>query len=410
MLCRPLETEDFVIQSMPGASPTKWHIAHVSWFFETFALSRAKGGYRSPDANYNFLFNSYYNSVGPMHERPKRGVISRPTVVETLCYRGHVDEAMLDLIDTASADELRELAPFIELGLHHEQQHQELILTDMKHLLSLNPLRPVYAERDAQGDAASDASAQVAAEGDRWRGFEEGVREIGHSGDGFAYDNESPRHRCFLRAFELANCPATCAEYLAFIEDGGYRRPELWLSDGWAAAQREGWMAPLYWEKEGDEWRLFTLAGMRPIDPAEPVCHISLYEADAFARWSGARLPREQEWEVAASEAPVEGNLQESERFHPAPASGSASSAAPHALQLFGDVWEWTGSAYEAYPGYRPAEGALGEYNAKFMCSQMTLRGGSCATPRSHIRATYRNFFQPAARWQFSGVRLARDL
>ena len=394
-LCAPLVPEDCVIQSMPDASPTKWHLAHTSWFFETFVLSAARSGYASPFPRYDYLFNSYYNSVGDRHCRNRRGLLSRPTVEETHAYRAYVDEEMAALLDRGLSTDLE---PVAVVGLHHEQQHQELILTDLKHVFSMNPLRPVYVERkDGDGERATPPL--------RWRGFEEGVRWIGHQGRGFAFDNEGPRHREFLHAFELADRPVTNGEYLAFMEDGGYRRPEFWLSAGWQAVQEQGWRAPLYWEERDGEWWSMTLSGMRKVEEAEPVCHVSYFEADAYSRWAGARLPTEAEWEVAAAAEPVTGLFAESGRCHPAPAPSE-----PHWMnQLFGDVWEWTRSPYAPYPGYAAVPGALGEYNGKFMCNQFVLRGGSCATPQSHIRATYRNFFPPDARWQFSGFRLAKD-
>jgi ergothioneine biosynthesis protein EgtB len=398
-LCAPLAVEDYILQSMPDASPTKWHLAHTSWFFETFLLSPKLPGYQPFHPRFSYLFNSYYNAVGERHARPHRGLLSRPTVEEIYHYRAHVDRAMGDLLAGPDAGREPALAPLIELGLNHEQQHQELILTDIKHALSCNPLRPAYQEGRSQRRVTSPPIG--------WKAYDEGLYAIGHDGGGFAFDNETPRHQVFLQPFQLATRLVTNGEYLAFMEDGGYAQPELWLSDGWNTVSAHGWQAPLYWEQQEGRWWVFALAGMREVDPAEPVCHVSLYEADAYARWAGARLPGEAEWEVAAAAAPIEGNFAESGPLHPVPAGPNA---APAALQqLFGDVWEWTGSAYSPYPGFRPLEGALGEYNAKFMCNQMVLRGGSCATPQSHIRPTYRNFFPPDARWQFTGIRLARD-
>jgi ergothioneine biosynthesis protein EgtB len=397
-LCAPLATEDHVVQSMPDASPTRWHLAHTTWFFETFILSAARADYRPVDPQYNYLFNSYYNAVGDRTPRPQRGTLSRPTVREIERYRAEVDARMLGLFDQLDADRLRALAPTIVLGLNHEQQHQELILTDIKHVFGTNPLRPVYA---ARADGASRDPGPL-----RWLTCSEGVREIGHAGREFAFDNEMPRHRVYVARFQLASRLTTCGEYLAFMAAGGYERPEFWLSDGWDTRCAHGWNAPLYWEEQGGGWQVMTLAGLRPIDEHEPVCHVSMYEADAFARWSGARLPTEAEWETEASEVPVTGNFLEGGRFHPAAASAGDSA---QLAQLFGDVWEWTQSPYVPYPGYRPAPGALGEYNGKFMCNQLVLRGGSCATPRSHIRASYRNFFPASARWQFTGIRLAKD-
>ncbi len=394
-LAEPLEPEDFVVQSMPDASPVKWHLAHTTWFFETFLLSAAVPGYLPRFPQYNFLFNSYYNTIGERIARDRRGLLSRPTIREVRSYREEVDGRMEDWLGSLDETGLAAHAAVVTLGLHHEQQHQELILTDLKHAFAGNPLRPIYREREP--DPGRDAVALG------WTSHDEGVQSIGHEGGGFAFDNESPRHRTYLQAFYLADRPSSNGEYLAFLADGGYERPEFWLSDGWAARKANGWNAPLYWEKSGDGWATMTLAGMTEVRPDEPVTHLSFYEADAFARWSKARLPTEAEWEVASRGAPIEGNFVESGRYHPAPAMRDGLS------QLFGDVWEWTQSPYTAYPGYRPAAGALGEYNGKFMCNQMVLRGGSCATPRTHIRPTYRNFFGPEARWQFSGVRLARD-
>jgi ergothioneine biosynthesis protein EgtB len=401
-LCDPLALEDYVVQSMPDASPAKWHLAHTTWYFETFVLARLPD-HRPFDPTWGELFNSYYNAVSPQFPRPERGLLSRPTVEQIWDYRRHVDDRMRELLASPAAG-WRELAWIVELGLHHEQQHQELLLTDVKHLFSRNPLRPAYR-------AAEPALRRRAAELG-WVRFPEAIRWIGHDGRGFAFDNEGPRHRRLVPAFELATRLVTCGEYLAFVESGGYARPELWMSDGWNVVQQRGWRAPLYWEERGGAWWHLTLAGMRPVDAGEPVCHVSWYEADAYARFAGARLPGEEEWEAAAEALPVAGNLAESGRLHPAaaPAQGSSSGARRGAaiLQLFGDAWEWTRSPYQAYPGYAPPEGAIGEYNGKFMCNQFVLRGGSCATPRSHVRATYRNFFPPDARWQFSGIRLAR--
>jgi ergothioneine biosynthesis protein EgtB len=393
-LCATLETEDYVVQSMPDASPVKWHLAHTSWFFETFVIGAAAA---SADG-YSYLFNSYYNAVGDRIPRPRRGLLSRPTVAEVNRYRAAVDDRMRDFF-AAGGDELHRTWPTIVLGLHHEQQHQELILTDLKHAFGANPLRPTY--RETAWPAAGRPGAL------RWCEHTGGVRAIGHDGDEFAFDNEGPRHKVFVRPYLLADRLVTNSEYLDFMADGGYDRPEFWLSDGWNARQAHQWQAPLYWEPAGAGWRLFTLAGMRAVEPTEPVCHVSFYEADAYARWAGARLPTEAEWELAAEGSPAVGNFVEDGWFHPTPLPEPP--APGRAPQFFGDVWEWTGSPYAPYPGYRPATGPLGEYNGKFMCNQMVLRGGSCATPRSHIRATYRNFFPPDARWQFSGIRLARD-
>jgi ergothioneine biosynthesis protein EgtB len=393
-LCEPLSAEDAVVQSMPDASPTKWHLAHTTWFFETFLLE-SQGGYESPDPLYRVLFNSYYNAVGEQHPRPRRGVITRPGLDEVRAYRRRVDEGMLELI--ASRGGGPEAARLVEIGLHHEQQHQELILMDVKHLFSCNPSAPAYRAGAASPTAASPGEV-------RWIPHEGGVVEIGHSGAGFAYDNEQPRHRVFLEPFEIASRPVANAEFLAFVEDDGYRRPELWLDDGWSRVREAGWQAPAYWRRSAEGWTQFTLSGERPLVPAEPVCHVSHYEADAFARWAGARLPTEAEWEATAAGRETEGNFVESGSLHPVPAAGDPSGID----QLFGDVWEWTSSPYVGYPGFAPPDGALGEYNGKFMSNQMVLRGGCCATSRSHIRTTYRNFFYPHQRWQFAGLRLAR--
>jgi len=411
-LCAPLSAEDCALQSMPDASPAKWHLAHTSWFFETFVLD-GRPGHRAFHPRFAYLFNSYYNGVGDRPNRAQRGLLSRPSLDEVHAYRRHVDAAMLALLEARErgGGDDEALAERTVLGLNHEQQHQELILTDIKHALWCNPLRPAYRaadDRDRQGGASRRPASL------EWRAHDGGVVEIGRAprapGDPFAFDNESPRHRVFLRSHALASRPVAVAEYLEFIADGGYHRPELWLSDGWDAVQHGKWSAPLYWDRDGANATLFTLEGPRVARPDEPICHVSYYEADAYARWAGARLPTEAEWEVAAAAAPVVGNLLESGALHPRAAIASSSRGdALSSQQLFGDVWEWTQSAYSAYPGYQPEPGALGEYNGKFMCNQIVLRGGSCATPASHIRATYRNFFAPGARWQFSGIRLARD-
>ncbi len=404
-LCEPLSPEDCTVQSMPDASPAKWHLGHTSWFFDTFLLEgRVADGQLFPE-QYRVLFNSYYNSVGEQHPRPRRGLLTRPSLDEVLAYRAEVDRRLLGLLEGAASGSTA-LAGLTEIGLQHEQQHQELILTDVKHLLSCNPLRPAYRRVPAPpfGDSLPL----------EWHRYEEGTYSIGHEGPSFSFDNERPCHRTFLEAFELASRPVTNGEFLTFIEAGGYENPELWLSDGWGVIRARGWRGPLYWEERDGAWSLMTLAGIRSVRAEEPVCHVSFYEADAFARWSGARLPTEAEWEVAAKRAPIDGNFAEDRLFHPDSASArdSTRARAPGGggpVQLFGDVWEWTQSSYRPYPGYAPPPGPLGEYNGKFMCNQMVLRGGSCATPRSHIRPTYRNFFYPDARWQFSGLRLARD-
>jgi ergothioneine biosynthesis protein EgtB len=397
-----LSSDDAQAQSMPDASPAKWHLAHTTWFFEVFVLEPGVAGYACFDPSFRDLFNSYYNAIGPLYPRAARGLITRPSLAEVLAYRDHVDSALMDalaggrLSDDRSQeqrqDHLQGRMNVFELGLQHEQQHQELIVTDAKHLLFQNPLRPTYAETTPPRIARTRAT--------RWRAFDEGLVRIGHDGAGFAFDNERPRHRVFVHGFEIQDRPVSVGAYLEFMDDGGYARADLWTSDGWAAARERGWKAPLYWESSAEGWRMFTLGGMRPLELDEPVAHVSWYEADAYARWAGARLPTEAEWELAASTEAVDGNFLERGLFHPAPSGGS---------QFFGDVWEWTASAYAPYPRFRPLAGELGEYNGKFMCNQMVLRGGSTATPKSHVRPTYRNFFYPDARWQFSGLRIARD-
>ena len=412
-LCRELEPEDCVVQSMPDVSPTKWHLAHTTWFFETFILKKFLPGYRAEVPEYAYLFNSYYNAAGDMHRRDLRGLISRPTVKEAQRYRASIDSHIADLLDRAGAQLLDEIEPILVLGIHHEQQHQELLLTDIKHVFAQNPLYPIFRQtrthRPALASGGTRAPALPAPV--HFVSFNEAIVEIGHDGRGFAYDNEGPRHRALVPAFSLASRLVTNGEYLAFMEDGGYKRPEFWLSLGWTTVNEQRWEAPLYWVKRDGRWWNFTLAGLRPVDESEPVTHISYFEADAYANWAGARLPTEFEWEQAAATCPVEGNFVECEIFHPQPANPQAdgSPAATALHQMFGDVWEWTRSAYSPYPGYRAAPGALGEYNGKFMCNQYVLRGGSCATSRTHIRRTYRNFFQPEKRWQFTGIRLARD-
>jgi ergothioneine biosynthesis protein EgtB len=396
-LAAPLSAEDCAAQSMPDASPVKWHLAHTSWFFETFVLEAADPGDRPFDPAFRVLFNSYYNAVGAQHPRPRRGLLTRPALDRVLAYRAHVDRAVCAWLAGHPTGALLDV---LELGLQHEQQHQELILTDAKHLLAQNPLRPAY--RDDLPVGPTGPAPPLA-----WLRREAALRTIGSDGPGFHFDNEGPRHRQWVAAFELASRPVTNGEFREFVEDGGYARPAPWLADGWDAVRREGWQAPAYWERRDGGWVEYTLGGLRPLDPHAPVCHVSYFEADAFARWAGARLPGEAEWEVVAAPLPPEGHFADDGFLHPRAAPPAVAARAP--LQLYGDVWEWTQSPYAAHPGFRPAAGALGEYNGKFMCGQLVLRGGSCATPRGHVRATYRNFFPPAARWQFSGIRLARD-
>lgn len=389
-----------MIQSMPDVSPAKWHLAHTTWFFEINVLANAFSGYDPFHPRYNYLFNSYYVGAGERHCRPKRGLLSRPTVKEVYEYRKYVDDRMVKVIERKTGD-IGHLSQIVETGLNHEQQHQELLLTDIKHVFSVNPLKPVYRGQIRKEDQGGDTVDM------EWLSFDGGIQSVGHDGKGFSYDNERPRHRVYLEPFEIASRPVTVGEYLQFMEDGGYETPLLWLSDGWNEVESQDWDGPLYWEKREDGWWMMTLSGMRKLNMAEPVCHVSYYEADAFARWAGCRLPREEEWEVASSSVSVDGNFVETGLFHPRPAVPGEDSQGP--FQMFGDVWEWTQSPYSPYPRFRPAPGLLGEYNAKFMANQFVLRGGSCATSRSHIRPTYRNFFPPDARWQFTGIRLARD-
>jgi ergothioneine biosynthesis protein EgtB len=398
-----LAAEDQSIQSMPDVSPTKWHLAHTTWFFETFILTRYDADYRVFDSAFAYLFNSYYEAAGPRHPRPERGLLSRPTVDIVAAYRDHVSAAMSRLIERAAEPAWSEVAPLIQLGTQHEQQHQELILMDIKHVFSCNPLLPAYQAPQLQLQTPLRPLA--------WLDFAGGLQEIGYRGTGFAFDNETPRHNVWIEPFRLAARPVTCGEYLGFIEEGGYTNPEFWLSDGWASVREQGWEAPLYWRHEDGEWWIFTLSGRRRLNPAEPVCHVSFYEADAFAKWAGKRLPTEAEWEIAAAGLPVSGNFADRGQFHPCAGDPSAAAAADSLpRQMFGDVWEWTASPYTPYPRFRPAAGAVGEYNGKFMCNQMVLRGGAAVTPAGHVRATYRNFFPPSARWAFAGLRLAEDI
>ena len=390
-----LSAEDMVVQSMPDASPAKWHLAHTTWFFETFVLPASSTGYQSFHPEFNFLFNSYYEGVGSRHPRALRGLLTRPSVDEVMRYREHVDQKMMALLP--QLDPTDDLTGIVEVGLNHEQQHLELLHTDIKHLFSCNPLRPCYRELPLPSQRSPGPM--------KWLGFQEGIYSVGHSGAGFSFDNECPRHRVFLEPFEIGTRPVSCGEYLAFMDDNGYGRADLWLSDGWIACKRDGWQAPLYWEWHGDCWNTFTLGGLRAISLNEPVLHVSFYEADAYARWAACRLPTEMEWEAAcaASNLPfTNSDSFEPLRLHPLPLKDLGT-------DFFDDVWVWTQSAYSPYPGFKPAAGVIGEYNGKFMCNQFVLRGGSCLTPRSHLRSTYRNFFPPEARWQFTGLRLARS-
>lgn len=396
----PLSAEDQCVQSMPEASPSKWHLAHTTWFFETLVLQAYSAAYQPFDARFAYLFNSYYEALGPRHARPERGLLTRPSLETVLAYRRHVDECLLGVIEQLQcgdhAGQRAALQPIITLGLHHEQQHQELMLTDIKHLLSRNPLLPVYL---AGAKPTPQAALPIC-----WQAYPGGVVDIGHAGEGFAFDNETPRHQVLLRPYRLASRLVTCGDYLAFMAAGGYRQPQLWLSDGWARCCAEAWEAPLYWQRDTDgNWLIFTLQGLRPVNPAEPVCHVSFFEAAAYAAWAGARLPTEFEWEAAAAALPVEERC--GDAVHP-----QASQDAAPLTQMHGAVWQWTRSAYDPYPGFQPLPGPASEYNGKFMISQVVLRGSSCATPAGHARHSYRNFFPPSARWQFSGIRLAADL
>jgi ergothioneine biosynthesis protein EgtB len=395
-LVESLSPEDCALQSMENASPAKWHLAHTSWYFETFVLESQVPGYRPYHPSFRVLFNSYYNSVGEQYARPQRGLLSRPSLEEVFAYREHVDHHVESVL-AKGPDLDPAVHDVLELGIHHEQQHQELLITDVKHLFSFNPLGPAFRELPEPGTTEEAPLA--------WRRFEGGIHEIGHDGVDFAFDNEGPRHQVLTQPFELASRAVTNREYLEFIDDGGYEEPAHWLSDGWTTCRQQGWKAPAYWQTCDGERRVHTLAGFRALAPEEPVCHVSWYEADAYARWAGTRLPTEAEWEIAAAPRPVVGNFVEVGRLHP-----RAAAAGEAIAQLFGDVWEWTGSAYAPYPGFRAPAGAIGEYNGKFMSNQLTLRGGSCVTPAGHVRASYRNFFYPDARWQFSGIRLARDV
>jgi len=409
-LCEPLTGEDMMVQSCPEASPAKWHLAHTAWFFESFVLREFLAGYRLFNPDFQWLFNSYYQSFSAFPEKRLRSSFSRPGLDEVLRYREHVDAGVERLLESEPEPEALKR---IELGANHEEQHQELLLTDILHAFFTNPLRPAYrkgGERGSEETREQERNAAMHTPVMRFEEHEGGLREFGHAGDGFCFDNELPRHRVWLEPYALSERLVTCGDYAEFIADGGYRRPELWLSAGWAAAESNGWRAPLYWTNEGDGWSIFTLRGPLPLGEmqAAPVSQVSFYEADAYARWAGRRLPTEFEWEAAVEGQPVEGNLLDSGHMTPVPASPSSLVQNPGSAQrqYWGDCWEWTASAYLGYPGFRPLAGALGEYNGKFMSGQMVLRGGSCVTPKAHIRASYRNFFAPETRWQFSGIRL----
>ncbi|MCB8839535.1 ergothioneine biosynthesis protein EgtB [Aurantimonas sp. VKM B-3413] len=397
-LGKPLSDADATVQSMPDASPAKWHLAHTTWFFETMVLAPNVSDYRPFDQSFNYLFNSYYETVGERHPRPKRGMITRPDLATIFAYREHVDAAVEALLEQGAGEEISTL---VELGCHHEQQHQELLLTDILHLFAQNPLRPAYKDPQPLAVGASEADPV------QYKSFEGGIVEIGHDGQGFAFDSEGPRHRTLIEPFRLADRLVTNGEWMEFMADGGYRDPLLWLSAGWATILTEGWDRPFYWEERDGEHFTMTLRGAQPVDPAAPVTHVSYFEADAFATWAGRRLPSEAEWEHVAASCPMAGNFADSGHLRPRPAQNAA--GAGEIRQMFGDVWEWTRSPFAPYPRFKPVEGAVGEYNGKFMCGQFVLRGGSCATPGGHIRPTYRNFFPPDARWQFSGLRLAED-
>jgi ergothioneine biosynthesis protein EgtB len=395
-LAAPLSPEDMVVQAMDDASPTKWHLAHTTWFFETFILAKHLPGYRVFDETFNYCFNSYYESQGARHPRPKRGLLTRPSNERVMAYRAHVDEGLRGLLTRGVDDEVARL---MAIGINHEQQHQELLLTDILALLAVNPLRPAYR-------AIRPHPVEPAPEGQGWIDFPGGIGSVGHDGEGFAWDNEAPRHEVLIHPFRLADRLVTNGEWLEFMADGGYATAEHWLADGWATVNREGWQAPLYWEQRDGQWLAMSLEGLHPVERAAPVCHASYFEADAFARWAGKRLPTEFEWEVAAQGLGAAGDPAAAGTLRPLP-SGPALGGL---RQMYGQVWQWTQSAYLPYPGYRPPAGALGEYNGKFMVSQQVLRGGSCATPVGHTRATYRNFFYPHQRWQFMGLRLAEEI
>ena len=394
-IAEPLQPEDQMIQSMPDASPTKWHLAHTSWFFETFLLANYLPGYQAYAPEFAYLFNSYYNHVGPQYRRADRGLISRPTVAEVKEYRDYVDHHLQRLMQEQVLDKTG--LDLIELGIQHEQQHQELILTDIKHGFSFNPLFPALNQYESKHGVAPEQ---------RWLTYPGGLESVGYNGPEFHFDNEGPRHEVLLAPFKLTQRLITNGEYLEFIADGGYRNPLLWLSDGWAWLQQKSITKPLYWLQQQGSWHQYTLAGLKPLNPAEPVCHISYYEADAFAQWCGKRLPTEHEWEIVAQQSPLQGPFMELTRLHPEPVTATGTD---EIQQLYGTCWQWTRSAYSPYPGFKPPAGAVGEYNGKFMCNQLVLKGGSCVTPKGHLRPSYRNFFPAHAQWQFTGIRMADD-
>jgi ergothioneine biosynthesis protein EgtB len=403
-LCQPLAVDDYNIQTMPDVSPAKWHIAHVSWFFETFLLRPYLKQYQPYHPRFAHIFNSYYETVGTFHPRPQRGLLNRPTVKEVFQYRAYVDTHMQELLRQTDHTERAAIEFRTRVGLNHEQQHQELMLTDIKHVFANNPLKPRYQQASVP---TVDQPAPL-----QWQSHDGGLVSIGHDGNGFCYDNELPVHKVYVRPFKIASRLVTNGEFLAFMEEGAYQQANLWLSDAWSTVQNQRWQAPMYWEKIDGQWWQMTLNGLQPVDPHEPVSHVSFYEADAYARWAGHRLVSEAEWELIARERPIAGNLRDSGWLHPKAeqSNGSEQGDIQHDIQqLYGDVWEWTLSPYSPYPGFQPLAGSLGEYNGKFMCSQFVLRGGSCVTPADHIRPTYRNFFYPKDRWQFTGIRLAGD-
>lgn len=407
LFCEPLQLEDYALQAAPETSPPKWHLAHTTWFFETFVLKPFKNDFKPWHVQFEQLFNSYYNGVGEQFPRAQRGLLSRPLVDEILSYRQAVNHQILRLLDEGDHPQRDTVLARIELGIHHEYQHQELFFTDLKYSFSCNPLSPAYVPLSAERKASPTIPLS-------WREYEGGPVQSGHAGEDFCFDNETPRHRHFVEPFALGNRLITNREYLAFMQDGGYQRPEFWLADGWTRVEQEGWKTPLYWQEIEADYHEYTLYGLLPLALEQPVCHLSAYEADAFARWAGARLPTEFEWESAAQALPVDGQFMEAGAYHPqtasAPLPSVLSEASQTLHQIFGTLWEWTSSGYSPYPGFQPASGAIGEYNGKFMCNQLVLRGGSCVSAQRQLRASYRNFFYPPDRWQFTGLRLAKSL